>query len=665
MPIVKMDKVTVIGFHEQKDDIVDALMRLGAVELIEESDQGPDLSDFTSSVPSESESSGQADSLSQQNENSRIDEDLLFRIARAIEVTSRLQPVKKKMFSGRRTVDVAELFQIADREKELLDVVSRLEQNETRLVECRMQRGNLLAKRELLLPWISLDLDLSDPKTEYTQIFLGSYLSPGEVRQAENQLRENIWESHLEMISEDENGVRCAVVTLQTKADSVRGLLRQTGFNFLPDLDTAGTAADQIRQIDRALGEILHEIEEKEAENEELAQFGADLELLHDFLLIRHDRLKAAALLPSGRYTFWLQGWVPEHLVRSVEKGLTSRFLVAVSHEPAGPDEAYPILLRNNRLVKPYEVIVEMFSPPSTKEKDPTPLMAPFFFFFFGMMLSDVGYGFLLSAVCALAVFKFKVKGEMERLCRMLFLCGISSMIWGFLFGSFFGDMVSVLSQNRFNFKPLWFNPMDDAILLMIWSMIFGAVHLFAGMGAKAYILFQTGHGKDAILDIFPWYFIITGLGLMLGGYGSAGQIMAIAGAAVLILFSGRGTKNPIMRLFKGLFSLYDITGYFSDILSYTRILALVLATSVIAMVVNLLGFLGGPSITGFIFYVLVAILGHTLNLALSSLSAYVHTSRLQYVEFFSKFYEGGGRLWQPLKIKTKYVDLVRTQSDS
>nr|MBP8988825.1 V-type ATP synthase subunit I [Clostridia bacterium] len=325
----------------------------------------------------------------------------------------------------------------------------------------------------------------------------------------------------------------------------------------------------------------------------------------------------------------------------------------------------YPILLRNNRLVKPYEVIVEMFSPPSTKEKDPTPLMAPFFFFFFGMMLSDVGYGFLLSAVCALAVFKFKVKGEMERLCRMLFLCGISSMIWGFLFGSFFGDMVSVLSQNRFNFKPLWFNPMDDAILLMIWSMIFGAVHLFAGMGAKAYILFQTGHGKDAILDIFPWYFIITGLGLMLGGYGSAGQIMAIAGAAVLILFGGRGTKNPMMRLFKGLFSLYDITGYFSDILSYTRILALVLATSVIAMVVNLLGFLGGPSITGFIFYVLVAILGHTLNLALSSLSAYVHTSRLQYVEFFSKFYEGGGRLWQPLKIKTKYVDLVRTQSDS
>jgi V/A-type H+-transporting ATPase subunit I len=200
----------------------------------------------------------------------------------------------------------------------------------------------------------------------------------------------------------------------------------------------------------------------------------------------------------------------------------------------------------------------------------------------------------------------------------------------------------------------------------MIWSMLFGVVHLFAGMGAKAWILFLTGRGKDAVLDVFPWYLIITGAGLMVGGIGGqAGQIMAIAGAAVLVLFGGRDARNPFMRLIKGLLSLYNITSYVSDILSYTRILALVLATSVIAMVVNLLGFMGGPSITGFLFYVLVAILGHGLNLALSSLSAYVHTSRLHYVEFFGKFYDGGGRLWNPLKIKTRYVDIVRTQPDT
>jgi len=185
-------------------------------------------------------------------------------------------------------------------------------------------------------------------------------------------------------------------------------------------------------------------------------------------------------------------------------------------------------------------------------------------------------------------------------------------------------------------------------------------------MGAKAYLLFVTGRGKDAVLDIFPWYLIIAGLGILLGGIGGqTGLYLALTGASVLVLFGGRGTRNPVMRLLKGLLSLYDITSYISDILSYTRILALVLATSVIAMVVNLLGFLGGPSITGFFFYVLVAILGHGLNLALSALSAYVHTSRLHYVEFFGKFYDGGGRLWRPLTIKTRYVDIVRSPAEA
>jgi V/A-type H+-transporting ATPase subunit I len=206
---------------------------------------------------------------------------------------------------------------------------------------------------------------------------------------------------------------------------------------------------------------------------------------------------------------------------------------------------------------------------------------------------------------------------------------------------------------------------MDDATKLMIWSMIFGVIHLFAGMGVKAYLLFVTGRGKDAVLDIFPWYLIIAGLGILLGGIGGqTGLYLALAGAAVLVLFGGRDSQSGHAPAERAL-SLYDITSYISDILSYTRILALVLATSVIAMVVNLLGFLGGPSITGFFFYVLVAILGHGLNLALSALSAYVHTSRLHYVEFFSKFYDGGGRLWRPLTIKTRYVDIVRSPAEA
>jgi len=198
--------------------------------------------------------------------------------------------------------------------------------------------------------------------------------------------------------------------------------------------------------------------------------------------------------------------------------------------------------------------------------------------------------------------------------------------------------------------------------------MVFGALHLFAAMGAKIYLIVPPGKTFDSLVDIVPWYFLLTGLGLLVGGDSIipggplkfAGQVMAIAGAVVLLLFGGRDAKNPVMRLLKGLLSLYSITGYFSDILSYTRILALVLATSVIAMVFNKLGFLFGPTPLGYVVFAIAALIGHTLNLALSALSAYVHTSRLHYVEFFSKFYEGGGRLFKPLKTRTRFISFQR-----
>ncbi len=652
MPIVKMEKLTVIGLREERDPIMDTLMRLGAVELIE--------------PPTEQETSAEEAALVPERQAIQGEISLMSRLEMAIDIARRRHPVKRKMFSGRRQVDAATLMGVAGREKELLGQIARIEQNQTRIAELRQQLGHLATLRDLLQPWEGLDLDLKQQQTAHVQVFLGSLDTPEMLRQAETQLREEVPESLLTVLSEDEGGLRCAAATLRSRSDLARSILRKAGFSPLPEIDTPGTPSEQLSRISGQIREIQQELARREQELDELAQSGADFEVLHDFLLIRHDRLKASSDLPGSQHTFWLQGWVPAHLVKSVARGLESRFMVALSHEPAGPEDEYPILLSNSKLVKPYEVIVEMFSPPSTREQDPTPLLAPFFFFFFGMMLSDIGYGLLLSGLCALLLFKVKAKGEMGRMVKMLFLCGISSVIWGFLFGSFFGDMVSVLSQGRLVIPALWFNPMDDATKLMIWSMIFGVIHLFAGMGAKAYLLFVTGRGKDAVLDIFPWYLIIAGLGILLGGIGGqTGLYLALAGAAVLVLFGGRGTRNPVMRLLKGLLSLYDITSYISDILSYTRILALVLATSVIAMVVNLLGFLGGPSITGFFFYVLVAILGHGLNLALSALSAYVHTSRLHYVEFFGKFYDGGGRLWRPLTIKTRYVDIVRSPAEA
>ncbi|MEA4889465.1 MAG: V-type ATP synthase subunit I [Clostridiaceae bacterium] len=651
MAVVKMDKMTVVGLSADRKDIVDALMRLGAVEIIENGCQNNDDTSRTAvGDPGTTVSAEQS-----------IPVNALSRLEMAIQNAGRLIPQKKAMFSGRRSVDAEAFLEIAARESVILDQVGRFEHNKTRQNELQTQLTRLFSLSELLEPWKNLTVDLSSDGTEHVRIFLGSLATVDLKEQIMAQLAEEAPETLIEVLAADEGGLRCVIATWRPRTALVQAILRRSGFNPLPVQSEAGTPDQQLDRLHNRISEMQTELVKLKEEELVLAGNAADFEMLHDFLLIHSDRLQVEAALPKTHSTFWLQGWVPAHLTGQVKKGLESRFLVALDARPAAADEEYPILFRNNPLVKPYEVIVEMFSPPSTREIDPTPLVAPFYFFFFGMMLSDIGYGLALTAICAFIAFKAKAGGEMGRLSRMLFLCGISSTIWGFLFGGFFGDMLSVLTDQRVNIPALWFNPMDDATKLMIWSMIFGVVHLFVGMGAKIYLLFLTGHGKDALLDIAPWYLIIGGIGLMVGGIGgSAGMILALTGAGIIVLFGGRDAHNPIMRLAKGLIALYGITGYFSDILSYTRILALVLATSVIAMVVNLLGFLGGPTIPGFLIFIVAAVAGHSLNLALSSLSAFVHTSRLHYVEFFGKFYEGGGRIWRPLKLRTRYVEICR-----
>lgn len=633
-----------IGLKEEQTAVVAALMKLGCVEIRENENPGAN----------EKRPARQNDELAR-----------LTRLEHIIEMSRPFYSARQQNGLGRRRVAKEALLQVAGREEQLLQLADSLEKNSELLAGLKSQINRLGKMLDLLQPWQKLDIDLKDPSTKNVKFYLGSVDTQVTLQRIKDQFAQELPQSHIEVVLDDEHGLRCVVAVLQTRAELALAILRRSGFTLLPETELTGTAARQTELIRQELADLENQQSELIRDNRKLAESLPELEVLYDFLLIRHDEVAAAAGLSVSQRTFWLSGWVPSHLAKPVQKGLQSKFLTIVQHEPAPADAEYPIVLRNNRFVKPYEVIVEMFSLPSSQENDPTPLLAPFFFFFFGMMLSDIGYGLALAGICGLLLLKNKGKGEPSLMVKMLFYCGISSALWGVLFGSFFGDMLSVLSQGRIELAPVWFNPMDNATQLMIWSMIFGTLHLFAGMAAKAWLLFQTGQGKDAILDIFPWFLIIPGLGLMIGGIGGQlGLYLALTGAAVLVLFGGRDAKNPLLRLMKGVLSLYDITGYLSDILSYTRILALVLATSVIAMVVNLLGFLGGPSLLGFLAYVAVALFGHALNLALSALSAYVHTSRLHYVEFFGKFYEGGGRSWNPLKIRTRYTQFEREETN-
>ncbi len=316
-----------------------------------------------------------------------------------------------------------------------------------------------------------------------------------------------------------------------------------------------------------------------------------------------------------------------------------------------------------------------MYSLPSRHDIDPTKLLAPFYFIFFGMMLSDAAYGIIMAVGCWYILKKFKLEGMTYRMIKMFFYCGISTFIWGALFGGWFGDFIPVAAKTLFDvdivIKPIWFDPMAEPMKLLIFSLILGGIHLFVGMGIQAYMFIRDGHPLDALFDIGLWYVLL--IGLVLFGIGGSvapvmvtvGKVMSIVGAVGILLTGGRKKKGIFGKITGGLGSLYGITSYLSDVLSYSRLLALGLATGVVAKVINTLGSLAGGGVKGAIVLLLAFVIGTVFNIAINALGAFVHSCRLQYVEFFGKFYTGGGRPFEPFERKTKYIKILKEEKNN
>ena len=326
------------------------------------------------------------------------------------------------------------------------------------------------------------------------------------------------------------------------------------------------------------------------------------------------------------------------------------------------------------------EGIVESYGLPHAGEIDPTTIMSFFYVFFFGMMLSDAAYGAVVAIVCAILVKKYpRMSQSMAKSLKLFFYCGVSTLVWGVLFGGYFGNIVDIVSEKFFGHTvtvpALWFVPLNDPMKLLVYSLLFGTIHLFVGLGIKGYLCLKDGKVVDFICDVVLWFVMLIGLILMLlpsdifasiaqttivfpAALNTAAKVMAAGGAIGIVLMSGRANKNPALRLALGAYDLYNVTGWLSDALSYSRLLALGLATGVIASVINQMGAMLPNNVIGVILFIVIFIVGHVLNLAINLLGAYVHTNRLQFVEFFGKFYEGGGKAFEPFKENTKYIDV-------
>jgi len=427
-----------------------------------------------------------------------------------------------------------------------------------------------------------------------------------------------------------------------------------------------GTPSEIIKLELEKQDEISKELVKLEDEAGQVASLKDKLLILQDHYSEEKALFELESYLARTETTFLLEGWVREQDARNLEKDLNSRFKeIFISLREPGEDEVPPVALDNREPFRPFEFVTTLYGYPHYREIDPTPLLAPFFVIFFALCLTDAGYGVTLSALSALALIKLKPQGGMEKLLRVLFFGGIVTAVIGVITGGIFG--IDINSLPPFLRQFVIINPLEEPMKMLNVSFLFGLVHMLFGMGIRMYSNIRSGRVLDALFDDLAWIIFLIALAPLgfagiLGGevpevISTWAKKVSLVVAGVIFLTAGRKQGNIVKKFFKGLISFYDVVGYFGDVLSYARLLALGLATSAIAIAINGIAkmVLGLPFYTGYIAAAIVLVMGHMFNIAVNTLGAFVHSGRLQYLEFFSKFFTGGGKAFRPFKAERRY----------
>lgn len=654
MSIVNMQRVAVIGLDTEKEKLMNQLMDFGAVEL---TDQSEKLSE---------EIWAQTASVDEDREKVISLEAKANRAEQALEVIDRYGDIKHPLFRTRRAVKKSQMDKLIEGEEKNEKNVDYILGLNDRIHSINEKINKLIQDEAFLSPWVNYDLPLETEGTETTAVFTGVLPVGTDTEKLNARLEEEIERVLFKVVGRDKDLIYTAALTPKERQEDVLAILKQFGFSQTAFKGYTQTVGENLKRIAGEKDVLEKQKEETAAEIAAAAGMKDGIEEYSDILTIMLDKEKIRTKLLKTRKTFFIEGWVPEKCVPKASAILEENGCYYTFRDPL-EDEEVPVLLHNSSAVVPFEAVTEMYSLPDYRGFDPTSIFALFYAVFFGMMLSDAGYGILMAVGCFIVLKKFNLEGMTYKMIKLFFYCGISTIIWGALFGGWFGDIVAVFSRTFLGkevvLQPIWFNPLDDPMKLLILSLALGIVHIFIGMGIKAYMQIKEGKWLDAVCDEGFWYITILGLIAWLGGgtvstaLPKVGMYMSIIGAAGLLLTGGRHNKG-FGKITGGLSNIYSITSYMSDILSYARLLALGLATGVIAQVVNTMGTLFGGGFGGLIALVLIFILGHALNLAINALGAFIHSSRLQYVEFFGKFYLDGGEPFDPFRRKTKYIKL-------
>lgn len=668
MAVMPMQRIGIYALKSRRKPILELIQRRGVVEIHAEKAEDAVFRQ-TDTAPAKARFENNTSTLQA-----------------ALEALDKLEPEKKSLLApleGRTPIPLSRYEETAGAAGKTLRAASRVNALWKKCADDRAEILRLEAQIRMLEPWSRLDVSMRTTGTASTAAFIGSF--PAEY--TEEALKAEIARGAPEI-----DGVAVEVLSAGTQQTcafllchasngaKLEAFLRSIGFTYPADRSKKPPQA-RMQDLNARIEKLRAEIDGAEAEIRTYAALRGAMQYTIDYFSMRIEKYDVLGRLWQSPHVFVITGYIPAESAPALEKELTEKFEAYVELETPAEDEDVPVKLKNNAFAAPVEGVLESYSMPGRKEIDPSTLMAVFYYFLFGMMLSDAGYGLLMVIGCGIALAKFKnMEESLRKFLKMFLYCGISTVFWGAMFGSFFGDAVTVIGKTFFNvdiaIPALWFTPLNEPMRLLLFSFLIGVIHLFAGLGAQFYQLARQGLWKDAIFDVVFWYMLVGGgilyllsmqmfadmvsLGFTLpAAAGTAGAIAAGIGAVGIVLTAGRESRSPFKRLLKGLYGLYGVSSYLSDILSYSRLLALGLATGVIASVFNQMGAMLGNSPAGVAVFVFAFLVGHTLNLGINVLGAYVHTNRLQFVEFFGKFFEGGSRKFNPFSAKTKYFKIT------
>ena len=667
MAVLKMQRISICALKKDRKAILEKLQSMGVLEV--------------DHILEEDEDFHKMDTVGKKQGFEKA----ASSVDQSLDILERYAPEERSMFAaleGKKLISADEGMKVQKERRDLLRTAKQIYDLDREHAEQLASVTKLTNSIESLTPWLALDVPLKVMKTERTVFFPGTMPGGTTAEKVYEILAEKAPDTEsadVHIISQEQSTVYLAVICIREEAGAVEDALRSEGF-ARPSQSWDEAPAREKEILEQKIAECQDNIAEIESQIRALASERERLKIVADYYRVRADKYDVLGTLPQSERTFVISGYIPAAVADKTADYLMDKYDCMAEVEELKEDEEPPVILKNNPFSANMEGVVESYGLPVKGEIDPTTIMSFFYVFFFGMMLSDAAYGVIVAIVCGILVLKFpRMSAGMKKSLKLFFYCGLSTIIWGVLFGGYFGNIVDIVTEKFMGTKitppALWFIPLNEPMKLLLYSLLFGVIHLFTGLAIKGYLCIRDGKIMDFFCDVVLWFTLLVGLLLMLlpselfasiaqmeivfpGWLNTLAKALAIIGAVGIVLMSGRSNKNPALRIALGAYDLYNITGWLSDVLSYSRLLALGLATGVIASVINQMGSMLPNNVIGIIFFILIFIVGHSMNLAINLLGAYVHTNRLQFVEFFGKFYEGGGRPFHPFRENTKYAEI-------